>query len=116
MEHKVIETEAEALTEVIENGEINITMQESKMMDFRKLEDVMKQPEDFSLVDKKENVVSNFMADLKHHQLDSGSALQMFLDHIPISSIPGIKNSPGTRNLFLPLNMVSFYNSFKLNV
>uniref|UniRef100_A0A6N2L4E5 CBS domain-containing protein n=1 Tax=Salix viminalis TaxID=40686 RepID=A0A6N2L4E5_SALVM len=69
-------------------------MQESKVMDFRKLEDVMKQPEDFSVVDEKESVVSNFMADLKHHQLDPGSALQMFLDHIPISSIPGIKNSP----------------------
>ncbi|KAJ6671389.1 hypothetical protein OIU85_015166 [Salix viminalis] len=69
-------------------------MEESKMMDFRKLEDVMKQPEDFSVVDEKESVVSNFMADLKHHQLDPGSALQMFLDHIPISSIPGIKNSP----------------------
>ncbi|RQO95825.1 hypothetical protein POPTR_009G118700v4 [Populus trichocarpa] len=69
-------------------------MQQSKMMDFKKLEDVMKQPEGFSLVDKKENLVSNFMADQKHHQIDSGSALQMFLDHIPISSIPGIKSSP----------------------
>ena len=91
-------------------------MQESKMMDFKKLEDVMKQPEGFSLVDKKENLVSNFMADQKHHQIDSGSALQMFLDHISISSIPGIKSSPGARNLLLPFNMVSFDNSFKLNL
>lgn len=115
MEHKDIETETEALTGKRE-GEINLTMQESKMMDFKKLEDVMKQPEGFSLVDKKENLVSNFMADQKHHQIDSGSALQMFLDHIPISSIPGIKSSPGIRNLLLPLNMVSFDISFKLNV
>ncbi|CAK7329672.1 unnamed protein product [Dovyalis caffra] len=64
------------------------------MMDFRKFEDVRKQPEGFSSVDKKENLVSNFMTDHKHQQLDSGSALQMFLDRIPINSIPGIKNSP----------------------
>lgn len=61
------------------------------------------------LVEKKENLVSNFMTDQKHHhqQLDSGSALQMFLDHIPINYIPGIKNSPGSQIVF-PLNMVNF--------
>ncbi|CAN0866514.1 SNF1-related protein kinase regulatory subunit gamma-1 [Linum grandiflorum] len=47
---------------------------------------------------------SNFMTDLKHQQqqetthqqkkqLDSGAALQAFLDHIPINAIPGIQNS-----------------------
>lgn len=28
-------------------------------------------------------------------QTDSGTALQRFLNHIPISAIPGIQNSPG---------------------
>lgn len=34
---------------------------------------------------------------IHHHvQNDSGSALQQFLDHIPISSLAGIKDSLGT--------------------
>ena len=39
--------------------------------------------------------------------VDSASALQQFLDHIPISSISGINNSHGT---------TTFYNYFVNNI
>jgi len=49
------------------------------------------------LEDKEKNLTSSLgNGDNQHVQIDSGSALQQFLDHIPISSIAGIKNSPGT--------------------
>lgn len=45
------------------------------------------------MVVKKETPISD---DIRHTpELDSGSALQLFLDRIPIATIPGIKNSPG---------------------
>ncbi|XP_020210578.1 SNF1-related protein kinase regulatory subunit gamma-1-like [Cajanus cajan] len=44
--------------------------------------------------DKEKNLTSSLNNDGQHVQIDSGSALQQFLDHIPISSIAGIKNSP----------------------
>ncbi|KAL9276459.1 hypothetical protein ACSQ67_026004 [Phaseolus vulgaris] len=47
------------------------------------------------LEDKEKNLTSSLgNGDNQHVQIDSGSALQQFLDHIPISSIAGIKNSP----------------------
>lgn len=52
-----------------------------------------------AVVDKENNLSSslnNNGHDHDHDHVDSGSALQQYLDHIPISSIPGIKNSPGT--------------------
>lgn len=49
------------------------------------------------LEDKAKNLNSSLdNGDSQHVQIDSGTALQQFLDRIPISSIPGIKNSPGT--------------------
>ncbi|CAL1384930.1 unnamed protein product [Linum trigynum] len=64
-------------------------MQEGKkMMEVPEVHGI-KNPEAPSAVD------SSFIADLKQtQQLDSGAALQSFLDHIPISSVPGIRNSP----------------------
>ncbi|CAI0377539.1 unnamed protein product [Linum tenue] len=64
-------------------------MQEAKKM--------MEVPENHGIKnpDAPSAVDSNFITDLKQtQQLDSGAALQSFLDHIPISSIPGIQNSP----------------------
>ncbi|KAJ8767152.1 hypothetical protein K2173_013549 [Erythroxylum novogranatense] len=71
-------------------------MQESKSNDLRKLEDAMKGQESGSLEEKKETIISHFMGtgDKEHQELDPGTALQTFFDHIPINSIPGIKNSP----------------------
>ncbi|XP_014499409.1 SNF1-related protein kinase regulatory subunit gamma-1-like isoform X1 [Vigna radiata var. radiata] len=47
------------------------------------------------LEDKAKNLNSSLdNGDSQHVQIDSGTALQQFLDRIPISSIPGIKNSP----------------------
>lgn len=44
--------------------------------------------------------------------IDLGSALQLFLDHIPISSIPGINNSSsGTHHFSLSLSLSSFFSS-----
>ncbi|CAL1353542.1 unnamed protein product [Linum trigynum] len=66
-------------------------MQEAKKM--------MEVPENHGIKnpDAPSAVDSNFITDLKQtQQLDSGAALQSFLDHIPISSIPGIQNSPVT--------------------
>ncbi|XWS67887.1 hypothetical protein CRYUN_Cryun04dG0043400 [Craigia yunnanensis] len=61
-------------------------MQEKRRADLRQLEGVMKEPEETAMAD---HVVNN-------PGIDSASALQLFLDRIPInSSIPGIKNSPG---------------------
>ncbi|EEF49427.1 AMP-activated protein kinase, gamma regulatory subunit, putative [Ricinus communis] len=55
----------------------------------------IKQVEDGLKVLKDDKVVANLnLEKQKHQELDAGSALQMFLDRIPVSSIPGIKNSP----------------------
>ncbi|CAN1125314.1 SNF1-related protein kinase regulatory subunit gamma-1, partial [Linum perenne] len=70
-------------------------MQEpKKVMEVGREDDGIKNPEGESIVD------SNFITDLKQkqhihdqNQLDSGTALQTFLDHIPINAIPGIHNS-----------------------
>ncbi|KAK2665346.1 hypothetical protein Ddye_003920 [Dipteronia dyeriana] len=56
-------------------------------MDLKQLEDVMKDPE-------KTQIPSHQIQNKPPPPLDSAAALQAFLDHIPISSIPGIKNSP----------------------
>ncbi|KAK9286870.1 hypothetical protein L1049_015276 [Liquidambar formosana] len=61
-------------------------------MDLRQIEEVIKDTEG-GMVEKKETLISNLTNDGKKG-IDAGSALQLFLDHIPISSIPGIKNSP----------------------
>ncbi|CAN0866516.1 SNF1-related protein kinase regulatory subunit gamma-1 [Linum grandiflorum] len=61
---------------------------------------------------------SNFMTDLKHQQqqetthqqkkqLDSGAALQAFLDHIPINAIPGIQNSSSGTYLFFTFSFLN---------
>ena len=73
--------------------------QETKTMQSRKIADVLKVSEG-GLEDKKQkNRSSSLHKDdnqNQHVQIDSGFALQQFLDHIPIISIAGIKNSPGT--------------------
>ncbi|KAH7515170.1 hypothetical protein JRO89_XSUnG0166300 [Xanthoceras sorbifolium] len=73
-------------------------MKETKKMDLKQLEDVMKDPGGGGggggggVVEKKETLNSDHIQNKP--PLDSATALQAFLDHIPISSIPGIKNSP----------------------
>lgn len=50
--------------------------------------------------------LNNNTSDEKHSQLDPGSALQQFLDRIPLSSISGIQKSVGTTTttLIFPAN------------
>ncbi|CAN1320259.1 SNF1-related protein kinase regulatory subunit gamma-1 [Linum perenne] len=63
-------------------------MQEpKKVMEVGREDDGIKNPEGESIVD------SNFITDLKQKQHIHGTALQTFLDHIPINAIPGIHNS-----------------------
>ncbi|XP_050261237.1 SNF1-related protein kinase regulatory subunit gamma-1-like [Quercus robur] len=46
------------------------------------------------MMEKKETLISNSnKTEHGNQDVDYGTALQLFLDHIPISSIPGIKNS-----------------------
>ena len=66
-----------------EKEKIPTRMQETSKADLRQLEGVMK--ETFPAADGHNNP-----------EKDSASALQIFLDRIPISSIPGIKNTPGS--------------------
>ncbi|KAE9609486.1 hypothetical protein Lal_00019991 [Lupinus albus] len=49
----------------------------------------------FAKLDKNENKITSSLLNKNDHQIDSdsASALQQYLDHIPISSIPSIKNS-----------------------
>lgn len=65
-------------------------MQEIKKVDLRQVEDIIKEPEQGGVLKKK---------DIRTEEkpgLDPASALQLFLDRIPITSIPGIENSRGT--------------------
>ncbi|KAI3716107.1 hypothetical protein L6452_23203 [Arctium lappa] len=73
-------------------------------MDLRKVEEIVKDSKG-GIVEKKEAIISTFSNSVtdspRHHDsttrpVDAASALQLFLDHIPISSIPGIRNSPST--------------------
>ncbi|XP_024980120.1 SNF1-related protein kinase regulatory subunit gamma-1-like [Cynara cardunculus var. scolymus] len=82
-------------------------------MDLRKVEEIVKDSKG-GIIEKKEAIIStlsnpNSDTDSPHHNdsiagdadpttppVDAASALQLFLDHIPISSIPGIHNSPST--------------------
>ncbi|KAF6166687.1 hypothetical protein GIB67_005549 [Kingdonia uniflora] len=62
-------------------------------MDLRHIENIIKDSESDS-AQKKETIISTLQT--KCHDdtaIDSGSALQLFLDHITINSIPGIRNS-----------------------
>ncbi|KAF6171176.1 hypothetical protein GIB67_027982 [Kingdonia uniflora] len=62
-------------------------------MDLRHIENIIKDSES-DLAQKKETIISTLQT--KCHDdtaIDSGSALQLFLDHITINSIPGIRNS-----------------------
>lgn len=53
----------------------------------------------------------------KHEQVDHGIALQRYLDTIPLTSIPSIKNSPGTAIYYIYIHinslfdLVEFYNT-----
>jgi len=70
--------------------------EEKKTMQSRKMVEVLN-VSDGGLEDKEKNLTSSLdKGDSQHVQIDSGTALQQFLDQIPISSIAGIKNSPGT--------------------
>ncbi|KAM3695350.1 hypothetical protein ACB098_07G124500 [Castanea mollissima] len=62
-------------------------------MDLRDIENVMKDSES-GMMEKKETLISNSnKTEHGNQDFDYGTALQLFLNHIPISSIPGIKNS-----------------------
>ncbi|XP_071715031.1 SNF1-related protein kinase regulatory subunit gamma-1-like [Rutidosis leptorrhynchoides] len=85
-------------------------------MDFRKVEEIVKDSKGGGILEKKDAILStlNSNTNTKSNSdndsdsdsgvpnpttsppVDSASALQLFLDHIPISSIPGIHNSPST--------------------
>ncbi|GJZ22979.1 hypothetical protein Tco_0560018, partial [Tanacetum coccineum] len=82
------------------------------MDDLRKVEEIVKDSKG-GIIEKKEAIISTFSnsnidndsdasgGDVNHDPtkqptVDPASALQMFLDHVPISSIPGIHNSPST--------------------
>lgn len=94
MEREVKNREYQQRLEAKQKGkaEKSGTMQETKKKDLRQVEDVIKEPRG-GILEKKEIPISDKK---KRPELDSGTALQLFLDHIPIRSIPGIKNSPGT--------------------
>ncbi|GAV58248.1 CBS domain-containing protein [Cephalotus follicularis] len=64
-------------------------VQEARKMDLRQIENVMKGQEG-GMVEEKDTP----MTDQNIAEVDSGSALQQFLNHIPINSIPGIRNYP----------------------
>ncbi|XP_027357006.1 SNF1-related protein kinase regulatory subunit gamma-1-like [Abrus precatorius] len=59
-----------------------------KTMQSRPIADVL-DISDGGLENKEKNINND-----SHHVIDSASALQQFLDHVPISSIAGINNSP----------------------
>ncbi|XP_057966211.1 uncharacterized protein LOC131156499 [Malania oleifera] len=67
-------------------------------MSLRQIEEVMKDSAG-RVGDKKDNLISKLHDDDSSYsagagKTDSSSALQLFLNHIPISSIPGIRNPP----------------------
>ncbi|WOH03642.1 hypothetical protein DCAR_0623041 [Daucus carota subsp. sativus] len=76
-------------------------------MDLRGIEKIVKETEG-SITEKKETLVSilsNRTDDVDEHgtpdssaSIDSGTALQLFLDHIPVSSVTAIPNPPETQN------------------
>lgn len=89
--------------------------QKTKTMQSRKIADVLNVSDGGrGLENKEKNLSSNLHNDHdnqnQHVQIDSGSALQQFLDHIPISAIAGIKNSPGT--FIVVGNFVLFKNQY----
>ncbi|CAH1425903.1 unnamed protein product [Lactuca virosa] len=78
-------------------------------MDLRKVEEIVNDSKG-GIIEKKEAIVSTLsnpnpnsdtdsdagVSNPTTPPVDAASALQLFLDHIPISSIPGIHNSPST--------------------
>lgn len=85
-------------------------------MDLREIEKIVKETK-CGIVEKKESLISTLSRDTddaaklttkpsSSSSIDLGSALQLFLDHIPISSIPGINNSSsGTHHFSLSLSL-----------
>ncbi|XP_050232017.1 SNF1-related protein kinase regulatory subunit gamma-1-like [Mercurialis annua] len=67
---------------------MHVIMQEANKMSSKQVKDGLKCLKDEKIVEN-----SN-IKNQKHQELDHGSALQVFLDRIPINSIPGIRNSP----------------------
>ena len=66
-------------------------------MDLRKIEDVANNSKGGLLSVEEESLISSRNPPQNNHDIGSGTALQLFLDRIPISSIPGIDNkSSGT--------------------
>ncbi|KAJ9537798.1 hypothetical protein OSB04_030531 [Centaurea solstitialis] len=77
-------------------------------MDLRKVEEIVKESKG-GIIEKKQAIISTFSnpnsdtdsdaidaADQITRPVDAATALQLFLDHVPISSIPGIRNSTST--------------------
>lgn len=91
----------------------NPTSNSDKRKKMQQIKDVMKKSEG-GVAQKKESLVSNLKTQENNQEIDSGSALQLFLDNILISSIPGIKNSPGKHHIIsnvpLSLFLVCFLN------
>lgn len=90
----------------------NLTSNSDKRKKMQQIKDVMKKSG--GVAQKKESLVSNLKTQENNQEIDSGSALQLFLDNILISSIPGIKNSPGKHHIIsnvpLSLFLVCFLN------
>lgn len=91
----------------------SLTSNSDKRKKMQQIKDVMKNSEG-GVAQKKESLVSNLKTQENNQEIDSGSALQLFLDNILISSIPGIKNSPGKHHIIsnvpLSLFLVCFLN------
>ncbi|KAI3978841.1 hypothetical protein MKX01_016016 [Papaver californicum] len=64
------------------------------MMDLRHIEEVIKESKG-GIIEKKQIILSNIeeMRGSSSHAIHASTALQMLLNHIVISSIPGIRNS-----------------------
>lgn len=94
---------------------MQIKEKKKREMDFKEIEEIAKNPNEGGVIEKKQNLISTLKTSNSNHNnnnpepepvIDSGSALQLFLDHIPITSIPSIKNSFSRMSLFLSVYFV----------
>lgn len=102
---------------------MQIKEKKKREMDFKEIEEIAKNPNEGGVIEKKQNLISTLKTSNSNHNnnnpepepvIDSGSALQLFLDHIPITSIPSIKNSFSRMSLFLSVYFVFEWISFNI--